>query len=290
LQKRWESSFSPNSEGSTEIREALAIDERRRSYGPNIWAQSQPIQDIKQVWFAGVHADVAGGYPDQESGLSKISLEWMLNEAAESGLLFSQEAVAFILGRTGKIVRKRLASDLAEVEERIVEHVYPVGPDPAAVMHRSLVGLSRLLGFAKMRWIPEGARVHESVFIRMERVSSYKPKNLPNQYTIESARYRPEPPWLFSRSEWTPPKKYSFDSLVEASAATHSSSALAVANLVQSRILQQRVQVRTPDGLTREFRSVWDIPEELSMQLTTESVSISFAPRVSSRHELREFS
>jgi hypothetical protein len=30
---------------------------------------SEP-QDCQQVWFAGVHADIGGGYPEAESGLS----------------------------------------------------------------------------------------------------------------------------------------------------------------------------------------------------------------------------
>ena len=38
-------------------------------------------EDVKQVWFAGVHCDVGGGYPEKESGLAKLALEWMLEEA-----------------------------------------------------------------------------------------------------------------------------------------------------------------------------------------------------------------
>ena len=34
---------------------------------------SEP-QDIRQVWFAGVHADIGSGYPEKESGLSKFAL------------------------------------------------------------------------------------------------------------------------------------------------------------------------------------------------------------------------
>ena len=40
-------------------------------------------QDIKQVWFAGVHADIGGGYEETESGLSKFPLAWMIEEAAK---------------------------------------------------------------------------------------------------------------------------------------------------------------------------------------------------------------
>src|SRR6267154_6235451 len=30
-------------------------------------------QDVKEVWFAGVHSDVGGSYPEPESQLSKIA-------------------------------------------------------------------------------------------------------------------------------------------------------------------------------------------------------------------------
>ena len=43
-------------------------------------------QDIRQVWFAGVHGDVGGGYPEDESGLSKFPLLWMIEQAKAAGL------------------------------------------------------------------------------------------------------------------------------------------------------------------------------------------------------------
>ena len=77
------------------FRHALAIDQRRRMLGLNHWLEPQtfvsnpfassavPVQqDIKQVWFAGVHADIGGGYPEAESGLAKFPLDWMIREAA----------------------------------------------------------------------------------------------------------------------------------------------------------------------------------------------------------------
>jgi uncharacterized protein (DUF2235 family) len=64
------------------FRQARALDERRRMFRLNRWTEPQSFianpfdkasaainQDIKQVWFAGVHADIGGGYPEEESGL-----------------------------------------------------------------------------------------------------------------------------------------------------------------------------------------------------------------------------
>lgn len=69
--------------------QALAIDERRKPFGPSIW-QQQPNavnQRLEQVWFAGVHSDIGGGYP--QTGLSDIALAWMADRAAQCGLELS---------------------------------------------------------------------------------------------------------------------------------------------------------------------------------------------------------
>ncbi|HZZ22004.1 MAG TPA: DUF2235 domain-containing protein, partial [Roseiarcus sp.] len=81
------------------FRHAMAIDERRRMFRLNHWIDPQPFvanpfdplapkvnQDTKQVWFAGSHSDVGGGYPEIESGLSKYPLAWMIDEAVGHGL------------------------------------------------------------------------------------------------------------------------------------------------------------------------------------------------------------
>ena len=46
-------------------------------------------EQISQVWFAGVHSNVGGGYPDD--ALAYIPLVWMLNEARRCGLKFKSE-------------------------------------------------------------------------------------------------------------------------------------------------------------------------------------------------------
>jgi len=72
---------------------------------------------MKQVCFPGVHCDVGGGYPEPESGLSKIALQWMIDEAGQAGLILNAETVELILGRRG--------------------HGY-APPNPDAYLHNSL--------------------------------------------------------------------------------------------------------------------------------------------------------
>jgi uncharacterized protein (DUF2235 family) len=69
------------------VRHAVAVDERRAKFIQNLWAHdSPPDQDVKEVWFPGVHCDVGGGYDERDAGLSKISLKWMVAEADAQGL------------------------------------------------------------------------------------------------------------------------------------------------------------------------------------------------------------
>lgn len=67
---------------------ALAIDEQRAAFQPTLWHQQPNAhgQELKQVWFTGVHCDVGGGYSD--ASLSDISLLWMVDRAREYGLQF----------------------------------------------------------------------------------------------------------------------------------------------------------------------------------------------------------
>ncbi len=66
-------------------RHALAVDEHRDEFVPTFWTGTPPPgSDILQLWFAGAHSDVGGGYP--ERGLADISLAWMAEEAEKAGL------------------------------------------------------------------------------------------------------------------------------------------------------------------------------------------------------------
>ncbi|MBM4206524.1 MAG: DUF2235 domain-containing protein [Gammaproteobacteria bacterium] len=66
---------------------ALAIDESRKNFSPTLWTNPPaPGQTIEQIWFAGSHSDIGGGYPERD--LSDITLRWMINKAQAQGLQF----------------------------------------------------------------------------------------------------------------------------------------------------------------------------------------------------------
>ena len=77
-----------NNPGVDIVRHALALDERRAFFRQNRWARGDSTlrQDVKERWFSGVHCDVGGGYPVEESSLWKVSFAWMVDEATHAGL------------------------------------------------------------------------------------------------------------------------------------------------------------------------------------------------------------
>jgi uncharacterized protein (DUF2235 family) len=72
---------------------ALAIHERRSDFEPTLWEKQDGAnasqQTLEQVWFAGVHSDVGGGYA--AAGLSDVAFSWMVEKAVSHGLAFRQD-------------------------------------------------------------------------------------------------------------------------------------------------------------------------------------------------------
>ena len=68
---------------------ALSIDDDRRTFYPELWNEKGiPAAQVDQVWFAGVHSNVGGGYV--KHGMSLVALDWMMAEAEQCGLRFIQ--------------------------------------------------------------------------------------------------------------------------------------------------------------------------------------------------------
>ena len=68
---------------------AIAIDEKRRPFRPTLWETTpESTQHVEQVWFAGVHSNVGGGYDD--AGLSDVAFLWMKQHAEHAGLVFDE--------------------------------------------------------------------------------------------------------------------------------------------------------------------------------------------------------
>ncbi|MBC8335077.1 MAG: DUF2235 domain-containing protein [Anaerolineales bacterium] len=133
---------------------ALSIDDDRKWFHPTIWDwYDKKYQKVEQVWFSGSHTDVGGGF--DESGLSDISLEWMVQKAVSHGIR--------LFLRSSKYWN------------------FCVAPDPTDQIHLPREGGGKIYP-GKQRYWPKGVektfgipKVHESVFERVKRVEGYQP-------------------------------------------------------------------------------------------------------------------
>lgn len=133
--------------------QALAIDERRAEFPPTLWSSTPAAgQTLGQVWFTGVHCDVGGGYPDDSnaSALSDLTLGWMVDKAS----------------------RLDLAFDSAFLQK------YSLPMEPALALDTKHESWNVLWGIPKSRSIAAGSTLGDTVTVRCEGDSSWRPGNL----------------------------------------------------------------------------------------------------------------
>jgi uncharacterized protein (DUF2235 family) len=150
---------------------ALSIDDKRTTFHPLLWdekrghpARHTDEETLTQVWFAGVHSNLGGGYPDD--ALSFVSLRWMIAEGIKQGLVFN-----------------------AVVLEQIKAGVTPLGK-----IYNSRAGLGAYYRYDPRYLDPprdnQGAsiplpKIHESVFTRMMTgTDEYAPLSLPHDFRV----------------------------------------------------------------------------------------------------------
>jgi len=178
--------YTANNTSVQTVRHALSIDERRCFFRQNQWRAANPLADVKEAWFAGVHSDIGGGYAPEEAQLALLSHRWMLGEAVAAGL---------------KV-------DPARARKQM-QPVTGVRADWAGKMHQSLTGAWNLaewtpqltwdatlnrrcwhigamppFGKPRPRTIPEASAMHLSVRSRLDAPLDYRPVNLPLAWTV----------------------------------------------------------------------------------------------------------
>jgi uncharacterized protein (DUF2235 family) len=193
------------------FRQAIAIDERRRMFRLQPWEPNQTFmsnrfsetnnaapQDAQQVWFAGVHGDIGGGYPEKDSGLSKYPLLWMIEEAVKCGLAVNPATVnqlAWGRQRQGSPFSyvapdfMSAAHDSMSAAWRLLEYI------PKPDKYKEWQARESALGFyipdAEPRVIPEDAFIHESVVEKIAKDPNYRPVNMPARYQVIAMPTRP---------------------------------------------------------------------------------------------------
>jgi uncharacterized protein (DUF2235 family) len=152
---------------------ALSLDDARKTFHPLRWdeeAEARLVAQgavqagrLTQVWFAGVHCNVGGGYP--EDRLSYVPLHWIMSEAVVQGIALLPEALA-------KIAREK---------------------SPYARLYDSRAGFAAFYRYAPRRIrvclntesLPILPIIDSSVLLRMaDGTDSYAPVTLPANFCV----------------------------------------------------------------------------------------------------------
>ncbi|MEM8688657.1 MAG: DUF2235 domain-containing protein [Pseudomonadota bacterium] len=171
---------------------ALALDEQRESFEPMLWnektrdpsSKMQVDERINQVWFAGVHANVGGGYPDDS--LAHVSLNWMLDQCEQRGLKFDKaERDRWRQGEdlNGPLYDNRAGlGSFYRYAPRHVEHLCNSSKQGVWEWLKTRFGPSDHVSNAVTVTNP---KIHRSVFDRiMQSGGAYAPINLPKDYVV----------------------------------------------------------------------------------------------------------
>lgn len=210
-----ELAFTLDNPSVRSFRQAISIDERRCMFRLKKWDAPQTFmhnrfndagaepQDIMQVWFAGVHADIGGGYPEKQSGLSKYPLLWMIEEAVKNGLAVNPATVnqlAWGVPRKGSPFQY-VAPDFSgkdDLHASMTAGWWLLELLPKLAKYKEWPERKSLLGCyipdAEPRLVPDHALIHESVLKRMEARPDYRPVNLPLRFDTVAMPSGPSEP------------------------------------------------------------------------------------------------
>ena len=92
---------------------AISIDDERLTFYPELWnEQDGKDERVLQVWIAGAHANVGGGYA--KHGMSLVTLDWMMAEAKARGPRFLENDLGYV--RTHHDPHDKLYNSRANLE------------------------------------------------------------------------------------------------------------------------------------------------------------------------------
>lgn len=198
--------YTANNDAIAHVRHAVAIDERRALFPANLFHPKDPGQhaSFKERWFAGSHGDVGGGWPEHDSQLAKITLEWMFDEAAGLGCRFDEDKRRYFLGQPStyessprSCLGQRRDTDAhpGGSDRKVPPSVTgPINDPCCATLSSHAWYLLEAVPYRtwdgrRMRWraphlharrrLPADAVLHPSVRDKLAADPSYRPANLP---------------------------------------------------------------------------------------------------------------
>jgi uncharacterized protein (DUF2235 family) len=162
---------------------AIALDDERHTFHPLLWDESNEDgnhtskhldeERISQVWFAGMHSNVGGGYPDD--GMSCESLHWIATEATRRHLKL--RPVPFVSAGDPLLAWRAQATPSAPMSDsrRGFAAYYRYNPRKVAALSDDAVA----------RVTIARPKIHASVFQRLRAATDdYAPVVLPDRYAV----------------------------------------------------------------------------------------------------------
>ena len=174
------------------------LDEVREWRAPNTLPANFALsaidqQRLTQVWFAGMHSDVGGSYP--QDGLSHVPLAWMMDRAAVYGLLMRPQ-------EESELRRCANALDKLNDSRSGFGAYYRYQPRNLGILRtagsytplcvKAWYGIQRFFGLpvaTEPVIVPDSdAMIHDSVFKRIEQgINPYAPLTVPDRYRVTDA-------------------------------------------------------------------------------------------------------
>jgi len=141
---------------------ALSIDDERTTFHPLVWNEKNFTGHVEQVWFAGVHSNVGGGYP--RTGLSDIALQWMQSKAQAHGLVLYQDHLTAI-------------QDSANIYDKLYD-----SRDGVAIYYR--YGPRNLIKLCDNK-LKGNIAIHLSAYKKIKELSDgYAPDSIPSSFDL----------------------------------------------------------------------------------------------------------
>lgn len=203
---------------------ALALDDERQSFWPMLWDDNyvtrvmvhgngsrstvkQPIdqgwdppaedlpaidrQRLSQVWFAGMHSDVGGGYP--QNGLSYVTLNWMIDRAEVCGLRLDARERTRLVARANEFDKlndsRHGLAGYYRYKPRKLETIYAADSEKETFRRdlAHMVSAVRAPQAAAPAAVPSPV-IHESVLQRMSIGDErYAPIVIPENFRVATA-------------------------------------------------------------------------------------------------------
>lgn len=157
---------------------AVAIDEHRGTFKATMWERpfneaGEDCPKVQQVWFAGAHSDVGGGYSDHGE-LGQITLYWMIRRLLALGVRFDRAK----LKELAREIRKDLipASEVHDSWNFRYQWLDRFRPHYRPIAGESVKGSER--GTPQLEYEPIEEFVHSSALERCLAKADYRPRNL----------------------------------------------------------------------------------------------------------------